>query len=166
MQKQKGFTIIQLIVVLAIIAILIAIVISNVVGYIHKSKNASVKANMATIMTNSALYFSINPTAHGSDFINQSSNPDYAAPATAVQSADNGNVAPVVAGSTTTQAWCACAPIYNTGVESGSLCIDSTGYKKVTTNSCSTTTCTGTSSNDYVCSTTTRCSNSNNYCTD
>ncbi|MEI7424687.1 MAG: prepilin-type N-terminal cleavage/methylation domain-containing protein, partial [Candidatus Staskawiczbacteria bacterium] len=47
MQKSKsGFTIIELIVVIAIIAILAAIVMVNVTQYINKSKDASVKVTM------------------------------------------------------------------------------------------------------------------------
>ena len=41
MNKQKGFTIIELIVVIAIIAILAAIVMVNVTQYINKGKDAA-----------------------------------------------------------------------------------------------------------------------------
>lgn len=46
MNKTKGFTIIELIVVIAIIAVLAAIVAVNVVSYIAKSKDAAVKSNL------------------------------------------------------------------------------------------------------------------------
>jgi type IV pilus assembly protein PilA len=46
MNKSKGFTIIELIVVIAIIAILAAIVIINVAGYINKSKDGAMREEM------------------------------------------------------------------------------------------------------------------------
>ena len=49
MQKQKGFTIIELIVVIAIIAILAAIVLVNVTTYISKAKDARINSDMASI---------------------------------------------------------------------------------------------------------------------
>jgi len=46
MQKREGFTIIELIVVIAIIAVLAAIVLVNVTQYINKSKDAAIKGEM------------------------------------------------------------------------------------------------------------------------
>ena len=57
MKFQKGFTIIELIVVIAIIAILAAIVLVNVVGYINKSKDAAIQANLDAAKTSAAAYF-------------------------------------------------------------------------------------------------------------
>ena len=49
MNKQKGFTIIELIVVIAIIAILASIVLVNVTQYINKAKDAAIKSDMSNI---------------------------------------------------------------------------------------------------------------------
>lgn len=57
MKSQKGFTIIELIVVIAIIAVLAAIVLVNVTQYISKGKNSAIKGDMSTISTNAAVYF-------------------------------------------------------------------------------------------------------------
>lgn len=57
MQKQKGFTIIELIVVIAIIAVLAAIVLVNVTQYINKSKDAAAQGNLASMLTASAIYY-------------------------------------------------------------------------------------------------------------
>ena len=57
MNKQKGFTIIELIIVIAIIAVLAAIVLVNVTQYIQKGKDAAIKADMSTLQTNGAVYF-------------------------------------------------------------------------------------------------------------
>lgn len=46
MQKQKGFTIIELIVVIAIIAVLAGIILVSVTQYNVKAKNAAIKAQM------------------------------------------------------------------------------------------------------------------------
>ncbi|MFA6190147.1 MAG: prepilin-type N-terminal cleavage/methylation domain-containing protein [Candidatus Staskawiczbacteria bacterium] len=48
-KPQKGFTIIELIVVIAIIAVLAGIVLVNVIQYINKSKDTKVKAELSQI---------------------------------------------------------------------------------------------------------------------
>ncbi|MCX6720930.1 MAG: prepilin-type N-terminal cleavage/methylation domain-containing protein [Candidatus Staskawiczbacteria bacterium] len=48
-KKSKGFTIIELIVVIAIIAILASIVLVNVTTYINKAKAAAVKSDISSI---------------------------------------------------------------------------------------------------------------------
>jgi len=60
MNKLKGFTIIELIVVIAIIAVLATIVLVNVTGYINKGKDAAIEGNIASVMTNAAVYFDNN----------------------------------------------------------------------------------------------------------
>ncbi len=57
MNKSKGFTIIELIVVIAIIAVLAAIVLVNVTQYLNKGRDAAAKGNLSTMITNSAVYF-------------------------------------------------------------------------------------------------------------
>jgi prepilin-type N-terminal cleavage/methylation domain-containing protein len=57
MQKSKGFTIIELLVVVAIIAVLTGIVLVNVTSYISKGKDAAAKGNLASMLTNSAVFY-------------------------------------------------------------------------------------------------------------
>ena len=64
--KLKGFTIIELIVVIAIIAVLASIVMVNVTQYINKSKDSSIKANLKTLQINAAIWFSDDNKGHGS----------------------------------------------------------------------------------------------------
>lgn len=57
MENKKGFTIIELVVVIAIIAILAAIVLINVSGYINKAKDASIKAGINQSITEAINYY-------------------------------------------------------------------------------------------------------------
>jgi prepilin-type N-terminal cleavage/methylation domain-containing protein len=57
MKKQKGFTIIELIVVIAIIAVLAGVVLVNVTQYITKGRDAAAKGNLATMLTNGVVYY-------------------------------------------------------------------------------------------------------------
>ncbi len=52
MKTSKGFTIIELLVVIAIIAVLSAIVLVNVTSYIGRGKDAAVKGDLTTFVTN------------------------------------------------------------------------------------------------------------------
>jgi len=65
MQREKGFTIIELIVVIAIIAVLAGIVMVNVTQYIAKSKDAAVKSSMAQMITSATAFYSQNGTYTG-----------------------------------------------------------------------------------------------------
>ena len=131
MYKQKGFTIIELIVVIAIIAVLAAIVLVNVTQYISKGKAAAIEGNMATLLTNSATYLDQNPTSHGLDFINANSGCDSDADGnspikTAITNA-GGTLTCV--GDPNSQNWCGAVATMPTGGTYASYCVDSTGYK-------------------------------------
>ncbi|MCX6719760.1 MAG: prepilin-type N-terminal cleavage/methylation domain-containing protein [Candidatus Staskawiczbacteria bacterium] len=58
MQKQRGFSIIELIVVIAIIAVLASIVMVSVTVYINKAKIATVQADMHQLQTLAGIYAS------------------------------------------------------------------------------------------------------------
>ncbi len=124
--KQKGFTIIELLVVVAIIAVLAAIVLVNVTGYINQGKNAAIKGNLATVLTNGAVYFDTN-----GNYTNFCANEYVVAPEAAITAA--GGAPSHVC---TATAWCACSTMKTTTAEpaGSTFCVDSTGYKKVTQN--------------------------------
>jgi prepilin-type N-terminal cleavage/methylation domain-containing protein len=57
MARAKGFTIIELIVVIAIIAVLAGIVLVNVTSYLNKGRDAAIKGNLSSLMTDAATIF-------------------------------------------------------------------------------------------------------------
>lgn len=122
----KGFTIIELLVVVAIIAVLAAIVLVNVTGYINQGKNAAIKGNLSTILTNGAVYYDAN-----GNYTAFCTNAYVTAPEAAIASAGGATTKVCTA-----TAWCACSTLKTTSTEpaGSTFCTDSTGYKKVTQN--------------------------------
>ncbi len=124
--KSKGFTIIELLVVVAIIAVLTGIVLVNVTSYINKGKDAAIKGNLSTILTNSAVFYDTN-----SSYTNLCTDAYVTVPEDAITSA-GGTPTCQVSGTGTN--FCACSTLK---VTSGDVfCIDSTGYKKETASTC------------------------------
>lgn len=118
MNKQKGFTIIELIVVIAIIAVLAAIVLINVTTYINKSKDASIKANLHTIQT---AFISTNYQTSST----------WAAPTTtdytlAKQQIETNNGTGTYSEILIAGGFCATSPLASTGATA--WCVDSTGF--------------------------------------
>ena len=149
-----GFTIIELLVVVAIIAVLAAIVLVNVTGYINQGKNAAVKGNLSTIMTNAAVYYDQNGD-YGDFFAGAS----YTAPATAAQSANGGTALTsgcnkaACADADAPTAWCAASPLKTVSGSSDTVfCVDSTGAKVSYTSGTVASHCsTGATVTDGVC---------------
>jgi len=143
MNKQKGFTIIELIVVIAIIAVLAAIVLVNVTSYIAKGKVAAIKGNMATLTTNAAAYYDTHLSSFGgfsddtatgcAGSINAAITNAAGTLSCAVKSSDN-------------SAWCGCSTTPGDTL-GNTFCVDSTGVKK---------------SQDAVCATI--CNATNGFC--
>ncbi len=129
MQKQKGFTIIELLVVVAIIAVLTGIVLVNVTSYINKGKDAAIKGNQSTLLTNGAVHLDTN--GNYSTFCSANmvaTKPIYDAINSAAGAAPTCTVA---AGNA---AWCACSVLKVTS--GNTFCVDSTGAKKETATAC------------------------------
>ena len=96
MNKSKGFTVIELIVVIVIIAVLATIILFNITAYIAKSKNSAIRGNMATMLTNSSVYYDRQTTP---TYVGFSTDQLYLSPASAV--GKNGGIMGV-AGTTAT----------------------------------------------------------------
>lgn len=127
-KKSKGFTIIELLVVIAIIAVLAAIVLVNVTGYINQGKNSAIKANLATVTTNGAVFYDAN-----SNYTGYCASANFTAPSAAITAAGGTAVCDANAANT---AWCACSTLKTTSADpaGSTFCVDHTGYKKVTQN--------------------------------
>jgi prepilin-type N-terminal cleavage/methylation domain-containing protein len=137
----KGFTIIELIIVIAIIAVLAAIVLINVTTYINKGKSAAIKGNLDIIATNSALFY----TNAGGSYTGLCRDASVTNPLTAIAKI-LGKPMPMTNNPLTTgagtndgkcynnsDAWCACAiemPYNDAAGNNTYFCIDSTGNKK------------------------------------
>ncbi len=126
MNKSKGFTIIELLVVVAIIAVLTGIVLVNVTSYINKGRDASIKGNLSTILTNGAVFYDTNSTYAGF-----CASTNVTVPQLAIAGA--GGASTCTQNGTNT-AWCACSTLK---VTAGNVfCVDSTGVKKESANTC------------------------------
>ena len=134
MKHLKGFTIVELLVVVSILAVLASIVFVNVSVYINKGKNAAIKSNLSTALVNSAVYADTNHSYNGFCFSS-----GLTGPAAAVKGAGGSDPLPCIE-STDKIAFCACSKLLNTVAEptGSTLCIDSTGNKKITQIDCDT----------------------------
>ena len=137
---KNGFTIIELIVVIAIIAVLAGIVLSNVTSYITSSKNAAIKANLSTLTTAGTDWFASGQPGTGSyagsykNFCG-AENPTYVSVFNAIANAggtDYNCSCDKIGGNSTcvtgASKWCACVQEISDSVKT--FCVDSTGYKK------------------------------------
>ncbi len=130
---RKGFTILELMVVVVIVAVLTAIVLSNISQYVNRGKNSSIKGNLTSVFTNSAVYFDAN--ANYNVFCNTS----YVLTAQASIAKSNGGAAGTW-NCTCDTAACAAAPIATkfcaaametpVGATGTVFCVDYTGVKK------------------------------------
>lgn len=126
--KSKGFTIIELLVVVAIIAVLAAIVLINVTSYINKGKDAAIKGNLASALIDSAVEFDTAGSYAG--FCAAAKWTNISAAVTSAGGTD-------VTCQGTTTAFCACSKLKTDTTKT--YCTDSRGVKVETASSA----CTG-----------------------
>lgn len=133
MVGKYGFTIIELVVVIAIITVLAAIVLISVDTYIKKSMDAAIKADLDVLAKIGPNYFVDNQ-----NYLNFCLNPDVIAIKNAIWKMSGvledgeGWKCNVSTGVNLNNAWCACSILKNNKY----WCVDSTGYKKETVTSC------------------------------
>ena len=128
MNKQKGFTIIELIVVIAIIAVLASIVLVNVTTYISKAKDAKIKSDLASIaLVMGSCYGLNNPTSYTNCFVTVAGT-DYVPAALEKDINDAGGELVVKVTDTTGAAYCASSKLASDATKF--ICTDSTGVTK------------------------------------
>jgi prepilin-type N-terminal cleavage/methylation domain-containing protein len=127
--KHQGFTLIEMLVVLSIIAILASVILINVVSYTGKGKDAAIKENMDSLLSNAAMHYD-----NAGDFSSFCSDArSYVPIANAINKAGSNLYANC--GTSPSSAFAACANLLN---EPGKYwCVDSKGIKKTITGSCS-----------------------------
>ena len=149
----KGFTLIELIVVIAITAVLSGIILFSVTQYIARGKDSNIKGNLAILIPAGEVFYNgngnsyndglanfCNPTGSGGSVLNnailQMPAQSAGAPCYSSSPTSTTNQAGVCCYATS-QAWAACAREF--ADSSSAYCVDSRGLKKDITNSvCST----------------------------
>ena len=123
--NQKGFTLIEIVVVIVIMLILEAIVFVAVSKYDSKGKNSAIKANLSSLCTMGTAYFEKNKNYDNFCFSDEGANP--IRPALLVAGGE------LICECDTTSCdlatkWCACSKELES---SGAVfCVDSSGVKK------------------------------------
>ena len=124
----KGFTIIELLVVVVIIAVLAVIVMTNITQYINRGKNSAIKANLGTVTTNGAVFLKDNGNLNGFCGDPYFTVPQIAianAGGTAICDCDMAGCGSIPAASS---AWCSCSTLVPVG-DGNTFCVDSRGFK-------------------------------------
>ncbi len=144
---QKGFTIIELIVVIAIIAVLAAIVLVNVTGFINKGKDAAIKGNLSSLMTDAAVVFEKTGTYNNTS-TNVCATYGYSI-LNAISNVASGLNALCYANGTN---WCTCSGLVTN--KNNAFCVDSTGKKTmrdISAGNCYTVACNDISGPAFTC---------------
>lgn len=131
---KNGFTIIELIVVIAIIAVLAGIVLVNIISYETKAKNSAIEEQVGSLPVAAASDISEtggltdaegNDLCHQSDVINIINKID-----------DITNISPTC-NTDSSSNWCFCSSIFQVfGMGNFSYCVDSNGFRGEKADAC------------------------------
>lgn len=132
--RQKGFTIIELIVVIAIIALLASIVMISTTSYISGSRDSAIKANLVSLLSRGTEY--LESTGNYNAFC--TSNLGGAPIKSVIESSKIGGTFICncnIGGNNCVvnpTKWCACSTLISKSGDT--ICVDSSNYKKQTSN--------------------------------
>lgn len=131
MQNHKGFTIIELIVVIVIVAVLVGIVLFTITSYFSKGKIAAIQSNMAGLISAGTVWLEQNGSYSGfctSPTVFNVYNAIYKITKILTRPMCYCNATFGRCDSSATK-WCACVN-ETTGTNPNSFCVDSSGFKK------------------------------------
>jgi len=132
--KNEGFTLIELIVVIAIIAVLSGIIMFSITQYISKGKDSNMKSNLAVLVLAGETYYSGNNNSY-QDFCNPDINSAVKNAVSQMPPNPNGACAGLCCSvdEITGNEWAACATEF--ADPTTAYCVDSRGVKKEICNS-------------------------------
>jgi len=143
--KSRGFTIIELIVVIVIIAGLAAIILTGLTAYVLKGRDAAARGDLSTALTNGTVYYN-DITKGNNSYVNYvtgvgTGDPTYVRVYNALTSSSTGVVAgdiasfcETVACAVAPQKWCMSVKLKQF-TPAKYFCVDSSGAKKESTTS-------------------------------
>jgi len=135
--KNKGFTLIELIVVVAITAVLSGIITFTITQYIAKGKDSNIAGNLAILVTAGEIYYNASDNSYStlcsSSILTNAIAQMPANPSGACSTANSAGVCCKVDDSG--QSWAACATEFSDTTKA--YCVDSRGIRKeICKNSC------------------------------
>ena len=137
MTKQKGFTIIELIVVIAIIAILATVILFSITKYINKSKNASIQGALSGLIPTGEVWYDNNNGFGYKDFCESSAienvNSSTIFPSATPCEQDGKPAVCCSVDQSDFSSWAACAREFSS---EKFFCVDSIGHKEEITSGC------------------------------
>jgi Tfp pilus assembly protein PilE len=137
--NQTGFTVMELIIVIAIMAILSTIIAVNVKSYLLKGREAAIKGNMHSIASGATVFF--DSEKKWNNVFNRVNNPSIFSAMDAINKATAPNIVSYALKSDNSS-WCVCSPllqavmIISNSSPVNTYCVDSSGYRKETNAFC------------------------------
>ncbi len=140
--SQKGFTVIELIVVITIIAILSAVILLSVTQYINKGKDSNISGNLAVLVPAGEVYYNIENAAYGDGYTGFCDPDKNSAIKNAISQMPQNPTGDCLGGLTPGlccnvapdgDSWAACAQEFTYNTQA--YCVDSRGVKKEILNS-------------------------------